>query len=77
MNTNTKIALAAALILGASSAARANDIETSPSGAQSEREWQEFLGQGHKHMGATGYGYYASPTQQDEGSQSGRKSRNR
>jgi hypothetical protein len=78
MNTNTKIALAAALILGASSAARANDIETSPSGAQSEREWQEFLGQSHKHMSnsATGLGYYASPTQQDDVSQSGRKNRN-
>jgi hypothetical protein len=78
MNTTTKIALAAALILGAASAARANDIETSPSTAQSVREWQEFLGQNQKHMGnsATSYGYYASPAQQDDLSQSGKKSRN-
>jgi hypothetical protein len=76
MNTSTKIALAAALILGAASAARANDIETNPSGAQSEREWQEFMGQGQKHRGnsAASYGY-SSPTQ-DDVSQSGRKNRN-
>jgi hypothetical protein len=77
MNINTKIALAAALFLGAASAARANDIETNPSGAQSEREWQDFMGQSQKHRGnsAASYGYYASPTQ-DDGSQSGKKNRN-
>jgi hypothetical protein len=76
MFTNTKIALAAALVFGAASAALANEIETNPSEAQSAREWREFLGQ--KHMGNTGtsYGYFASPAQQDD-SQSGKKSRNR
>jgi hypothetical protein len=78
MFTHTKIALATALILGAASAALANDIETNPSTAQSVREWQEFLGQNQKHMGnaGTGYGYVASPTQQEDLSQSGKKSRN-
>jgi hypothetical protein len=78
MFTNTKIALAAALVLGAASAALANDIETNPSTAQSVKEWQEFLGQNQKYMGnaGTGYGYVASPTQQEDLSQSGKKSRN-
>jgi hypothetical protein len=77
MITNTKIALAAALILGAASAALANEIETNPSTAQSEREWKEYLGQSQKHMGnvGTSYGYFGS--QQDDLSQSGRKTRNR
>jgi hypothetical protein len=77
MITTTKIALAAALVLGAASAALANDIETNPSEAQSAREWKEYLGQNQRqnHMGG-GTGYYsASPTQQED-SQSGRKSRN-
>jgi hypothetical protein len=77
MITNTKIALAAALILGAASAALANEVETNPSTAQSEREWKEYLGQSQKHMGNSGtsYGYFGS--QQDDPSQSGRKNRNR
>ena len=77
MITSTKIALAAALILGAASAALANDIETNPSTAQSEREWKEYLGQSQKHMGnsGTGYGYFGSSSQQDDGSQSGKRSR--
>lgn len=76
MFTNTKIALAAALVLGAASAALANDIETNPSEAQSAREWREF--QSQKHMGntSTGYGYFASPTSEDR-SQSGNKNRSR
>jgi hypothetical protein len=76
MITSTKIALAAALILGAASAALANDIETNPSTTQSVREWQEFQGQNQKHMGnaGTSYGYFASPTQQEDLSQ-GKKSR--
>jgi opacity protein-like surface antigen len=49
MFTNTKIALAAALIVGAASAALANDVETNPSSAQSAREWAEYLGQNQKH----------------------------
>jgi hypothetical protein len=78
MNATTKIALAAALVLGAASAARANDIETNPSEAQSAREWQEFLGQSQKHMGngAKSYGYFGSATQQDDG-QSGKHNRSR
>jgi hypothetical protein len=78
MNTTTKIALAAALVLGAASAARANDIETNPSSAQSAREWSEYLGQSQKHMGnaGTSYGYFGSAAQQDDG-QSGKRNRNR
>jgi hypothetical protein len=77
MTITTKIALAAALAFGAASAALANDIETNPSGAQSAREWQEYLGQPQKHMGnaTTSYGYF-SPAQQDESS-SGKRSRSR
>jgi hypothetical protein len=79
MFTNTKIALAAALILGCGSAALANDIETNPSTAQSVREWNEYLGQSQKHMGnaGVGYGYFASPNGQEDPSQSGKKNRNR
>jgi hypothetical protein len=78
MTTTTKIALAAALVLGAASAALANDIETSPSTAQSTREWQDYLGQSQKHMGSAGtsYGYFGSPAQQDD-LQSGKRSRTR
>ena len=77
MFSKTKIALAAALILGAGSAALANDIETNPSTAQSIREWNEYLGQNQKHTGnaGTSYGYFGS--QQDDSSQSGKKNRNR
>jgi hypothetical protein len=76
MFTNTKVALAAVLILGAASAALANDIETSPSTAQSTREWNEYLGQSQKHMGnaSNSYGYFGS---QDDLSQSGKRNRNR
>ena len=77
MFTNTKIALAAALMLGSASAALANEIETNPSTAQSVREWQEFLGQKHMGNAGTSYGYFASPAQQQDDSQSGKKSRNR
>jgi hypothetical protein len=66
MFTNTKIALAAALILGAASAALANDIETNPSEAQSAREWAQFMSQSQKHVSnpRTSYGF-ALPAQQD------------
>src|SRR5258708_30346148 len=63
MFTNTKIALAAALILGAASAALANDIETNPSTAQSVREWQESLGKGHMGNDGNAYGYFPSQQQ--------------
>jgi hypothetical protein len=70
MTITTKIALAAALAFGAASAALANDIETNPSGAQSAREWQEYLGQNQKHVGGatTSYGYSGSSAQQDDSS---------
>ncbi len=78
MFTNTKIALAAALVFGAASAALANESESNPSTAQSVREWNEYLGQSQKHMGnaGTSYGYFGSPAQQDD-FQSGKRSRNR
>jgi hypothetical protein len=77
MINNTKIALAAALVLGAASAALANDIDTNPSTAQSAREWAEFLGQSPKHVGngRDSYGYVPSPAWEQVGSQSGKKSR--
>jgi hypothetical protein len=78
MTITTKIAIAAALAFGAASAALANDIETNPSTAQSAREWQEYLGQGPKHMGSatTSYGFFGLPAQQDDTS-SGKHSRTR
>jgi hypothetical protein len=54
MFSNSKIALAATLILGAASAALANDVETNPSEAQSAREWAQFLGQNQKHRPSPG-----------------------
>ena len=57
MLTKTKIALATALILSTASAALANDIDTSPSTAQSTREWNQFLGQNQN--GGNAYGYVA------------------
>jgi hypothetical protein len=77
MFTNAKIALAAALMLGAASAALANDIDTNPSEAQSSREWAEYLGQNQKHMANARIGYgYASPTQQEDLSQSRKNGHN-
>ena len=62
MLTNTKIAVAVAFVLGAASAALANDIDQSPSTAQSAREWQEYVGQSTGRMGNStnsyGYGYF-------------------
>jgi hypothetical protein len=77
MFSRTKIALATALILGAGSAALANDIETNPSTAQSAREWQEYLGQGQKHMGQAATSYNSFGAQEDDLSQSGKKNRSR
>jgi hypothetical protein len=76
MITNTKMVLAAALLLGSASAVLANDIETSPSTAQSVREWNEYLGHSTRHMGGASYGY-VSPSQQEDAAQPGRKGRNR
>jgi hypothetical protein len=50
MRTHKKIALTAALVLGAASAALANDVDTDVSEAQSAREWAAYLGQTHGHM---------------------------
>jgi outer membrane biogenesis lipoprotein LolB len=74
MITNTKIVLAAALLLGSASAVLANDVEVNVSGAQAERDWQEWMGQSTKHIGTGSYGYF-SPRQHED--QSGRKGRTR
>jgi hypothetical protein len=44
MFIHTKIALSAFLTLFAASAAMANDLETSPAGAQSARKWSNYPG---------------------------------
>jgi hypothetical protein len=63
MFSNAKIALTAALILGAAPGALANDIETNPSEAQSAREWAAYLGQthGHRHENVFVSNTYDSP----------------
>lgn len=62
MFNRTMIALAATLTFGATSAALANDIDQSPSTAQSVREWQEYMGQTTGRTGNStnsyGYGYF-------------------
>jgi hypothetical protein len=74
--TITKIALAAALVLGAASAALAsNENDQSVSGAQAAREmngnplpwWWNVPAQGAGSFAQAGnaYGYVASPTQQE------------
>jgi hypothetical protein len=75
MLTKTKIALSIALILGAVSAAMANDIDESVSSAQAAREmhgnplpwWWNSSDEGRGSFGKGGnaYGYGASPTQQE------------
>jgi hypothetical protein len=62
MFTKTNIAIAAAIMFGSVSAALANDIDQSPSTAQSEREWREYMGQRPAHTGDAGgaYGYFGS-----------------
>lgn len=62
MSMKTKIAVAAALILGGAPAVLANDIETNPSTAQSEREWADYLrGQSHVVAPDTAYGSVGLP----------------
>jgi hypothetical protein len=65
MFSYTKIALAAALILGAGSAALAgNDRDDSVSAAQAEREWKDWqqgLYQQHMSTGKDTYGYMGQP----------------
>jgi hypothetical protein len=53
MFSKTRNILATALVLGAASAALANDIETNPSEAQSAREWAQYLGQKQKPRNAS------------------------
>jgi hypothetical protein len=53
--TNTKIAVAVAFVLGAASAALANDIDVNPSSGQSVRQWAQYLGQKQKHENAFAY----------------------
>jgi hypothetical protein len=72
MITNTKIVLAAALLLGSATAVLANEAESNVSSAQAERDWQEWMGQSTKHIGTASYGYF-SPSQD----QSGHKGRTR
>jgi hypothetical protein len=76
ITTNTKIAIAAALLLGSASAGLANDIETNSIRAQSVREWNEYVGQTTRHMAGASYGY-ASPSQQEDFAQPSRKGRSR
>jgi hypothetical protein len=61
MFTNTKIALAAGLVLSAASATLANDIDVNPSSAQSAREWTEYVGQKPTHGNAFASNTYDSP----------------
>ncbi len=84
MFTNARIAFAAALILGAGSAALANDIDVNASGAQAAREmhgnplpwWWNSSIEGRGGFGNAGnaYGYVATPTRQE--GQSSKKGRN-
>jgi hypothetical protein len=52
MFTNTKIAFAAAFVLGAATSALANDIDVNPSSTQSAREWAQYLGHRQEHKKA-------------------------
>ena len=80
MFTNTKIALAAALILGSASATLANDRDGEDSGFVNWPSMDgvnpvyhpDFFGKAGK-----AYGYTASPTQQESGSPSHKKIRDR
>ena len=57
--SKTKIALAAALMLGGATVALANDIDESPSTAQATREWQQYLNQkAPSPKPGTAYGFY-------------------
>ena len=85
MLTKTKIALSVALILGAASAALANETDVNPSEAQAMREmhgnplpwWWNAPVQGRGSVANAGdaYGYVASPTRPDDLSR--KKSRSR
>ena len=84
MFTKTKIALSAVLILGAASAALANDIDESVSEGQAMREmhgnplpwwWNTpAVGRASSFNAENAFGYVASPT--DQNGLSRKKSRN-
>jgi hypothetical protein len=65
MFSYTKIALAAALVLGAASTALAsNEHDDSVSAAQAERDWQDWqqgLFQHHMSNGGSAYGFVGLP----------------
>jgi hypothetical protein len=76
MITNSKIVLAAALVLGSASAALANDVDVNPSEGQAMREmhgnplpwWWNAPVQGRGSVANAGdaFGYFASPTRPDD-----------
>ena len=57
MFTKTKIALAAAIVLSSGVTVLANEIDTNPSTAQSEREWSAFLGKTNLSNPGTALGF--------------------
>jgi hypothetical protein len=67
MSNFTKIAFAAALILGAASAALAGtECDDPTSAGQAERDWQEWqqgVFQHHMSNGDSAYGYFGLPGQ--------------
>jgi hypothetical protein len=74
MFNRTMIALTAALTFSAASAALANEIDQSPSTAQSVREWREYVGQTTGHTGNSGNAYGYGYVEQE---QSGKKGHGR
>jgi hypothetical protein len=81
MFTKTTIALATALVLGAAPAALASAGENAEGGfdtlsnGQSAETWKPAL-QNYMGNGGNDNGYFASPTQQEDLGQSGKKRRN-
>jgi hypothetical protein len=66
MLTKTKIALAAALILGAASAAQAHGAQGGhrvQTWQEIQQAWQQHLSQEHNSNAGNAYGYVASPNQ--------------
>jgi hypothetical protein len=65
MLTNTKFILAAALLLATTGTVLANDIDQSASGAQVERDWQDYLNSIRAGRGTTAFGYHVAPSQNE------------
>ena len=74
MFTNTKIALAAALILGSASAALATAGENAEGGTPA-KSWHDMRQLNHTPDADNSYGFGASSTDQEDPSQSRRKIR--